>query len=191
MAPLQTWQEKAPFQNLQSWHGGHQSESQQRCQRWHWRTTLSHTLHRAGLFGRVESEKKKRHLEFAKQHMADSSDMKECSLVRRKCYVLSMGNSRCGANPSLPIAPRTPFTLRSMVVAASYCEDAFYPQGLEKWPGLKNKMDGTNYQAILEEHLFQSARDLRLGWNILFHQDNDPKHTANATLRWFQCLGMA
>ncbi|MGH0124380.1 UNVERIFIED_CONTAM: hypothetical protein FKN15_036923 [Acipenser sinensis] len=47
-------------------------------------------------------------------------------------------------------------------------------------------MDGVKYREILEENLFQSARDLGLGWRFTFQQDNDPKHTAKATLEWFK-----
>ena len=37
-----------------------------------------------------------------------------------------------------------------------------------------------------EGNLFQSSRDLRLGRRFTFQQDNDPKHTAKATLEWFK-----
>ena len=47
-------------------------------------------------------------------------------------------------------------------------------------------MDGAKYRGILEGNLFQSSRDLRLGWRFTFQQDNDPKHTAKATLEWFK-----
>ena len=46
-------------------------------------------------------------------------------------------------------------------------------------------MDGAKYREILEGNLFQSSRDLSLGWRFTFQQDNDPKHTAKATLEWF------
>ena len=47
-------------------------------------------------------------------------------------------------------------------------------------------MDGVKYREILEGNLFQSSRDLRLGRRFTFQQDNDPKHTAKATLEWFK-----
>lgn len=46
-------------------------------------------------------------------------------------------------------------------------------------------MDGNKYREILKENLFQSARDLRLGWRFNFQLDSDPKHATKATLDWF------
>ena len=47
-------------------------------------------------------------------------------------------------------------------------------------------MDGAEYREIPEGNLFQSSRDLGLGWRFTFQQDNDPKHTAKATLEWLK-----
>ncbi|KAK1167666.1 interleukin-1 receptor type 1-like isoform X1 [Acipenser oxyrinchus oxyrinchus] len=69
-----------------------------------------------------------------------------------------------------------------MVVAASCYGDA----GTGKLVRIEGKMDGAKYREILEENLFQSARDLGLGRRFTFQQNNDPKHTAKATLEWFK-----
>ena len=47
-------------------------------------------------------------------------------------------------------------------------------------------MNGAKYKQILEENLLQSAKELRLRRRFTFQQDNDPKHTAKATLEWLQ-----
>ena len=46
---------------------------------------------------------------------------------------------------------------------------------------IEGMMDGAKYRELLEGNLFQSFRDLRLGRRFTFQQDNDPKHSANAT----------
>ncbi|KAI4890227.1 hypothetical protein NFI96_001245 [Prochilodus magdalenae] len=43
-----------------------------------------------------------------------------------------------------------------------------------------------SYRDILEENLFQSALDLRLGRRFIFQQDNDPKHKAKITKEWLR-----
>ena len=52
--------------------------------------------------------------------------------------------------------------------------------------GMFGRDIGAKYREILEGNLFQSSRDLRLEWRFTFQQDNDPKHTAKATLQWFK-----
>ena len=50
-------------------------------------------------------------------------------------------------------------------------------------------MAGTGKLVRIEEmmdDLFQSSRDLRLGWRFAFQQDNDPNHTAKVTLEWLK-----
>ena len=48
---------------------------------------------------------------------------------------------------------------------------------------IERMMDGAKYREILEGNLFQSSRALRLGRRFTFQQDNDPKHTAKATIK--------
>ena len=58
--------------------------------------------------------------------------------------------------------------------------------GTGKQVRIEGMIDGAKYREILEGNLFQSSRDLRLGWRFTFQQDNDPKHTVKATLEWFK-----
>ena len=57
-------------------------------------------------------------------------------------------------------------------------------------PGRLVKVEGNmnpeKYRQILEDNLSQSARELRLGRRFIFQQDNDPKHTAKTTQKWFK-----
>ena len=45
-------------------------------------------------------------------------------------------------------------------------------------------MNGEKSREILDEILFQSARDIRLGQMFPFHQNNGPKDTAKTTQEW-------
>ena len=58
--------------------------------------------------------------------------------------------------------------------------------GTGKLVRIEGMMDGTKYREILEGNLFQSSRDLRLGQRSTFQQDNNPKHTAEATIEWLK-----
>uniref|UniRef100_A0A3Q1BWG6 Transposase Tc1-like domain-containing protein n=1 Tax=Amphiprion ocellaris TaxID=80972 RepID=A0A3Q1BWG6_AMPOC len=62
----------------------------------------------------------------------------------------------------------------------------FSAAGTGKLVRVKGKMDGAKYREIPEQNLYQSVRDLRLGWRFAFQQDTNPKHMAKATLEWFK-----
>ena len=49
---------------------------------------------------------------------------------------------------------------------------------------IEGTMNGAKYRQIFDENLLQSANNLRMGRRFTFQQDNDPKHTAKATLEW-------
>ena len=82
-------------------------------------------------------------------------------------------NAMPGANPTPLI------TLRK----ASPC---FLSAGTGKLVRIEGMMYGAKYREIHEGNLFQSSRDLRLGWRFTSHQDNDPEHTAKTTFEWFK-----
>ena len=51
---------------------------------------------------------------------------------------------------------------------------------------MERKMDGAKYRKIQEEDLLPSARKLKLRRQFTFQHDNEPKHTAEATLEWIR-----
>ena len=51
---------------------------------------------------------------------------------------------------------------------------------------VEGNMNAEKYRQILEDNLTQSARELQLGRRFIFRQDNDPKHTAKTTHKWFK-----
>ena len=56
--------------------------------------------------------------------------------------------------------------------------------GSGKLVRIEGTINGAKYRQIIEDNLLQSAKDLRLQQKFKFQQDNDPKHTAKATLEW-------
>ena len=73
-----------------------------------------------------------------------------------------------------------------MVVAASCYWGCFSAAGTGRLVRMEGTMNGAKYRQILEENLLQSAKDRRMWQIFTFHQDNDPKYTAKATLEWLQ-----
>uniref|UniRef100_A0AAZ3QRW0 Tc1-like transposase DDE domain-containing protein n=1 Tax=Oncorhynchus tshawytscha TaxID=74940 RepID=A0AAZ3QRW0_ONCTS len=48
------------------------------------------------------------------------------------------------------------------------------------------EMNGAKYREILDENLFQSTQDPRLGHRFTFQQDNVPKHTDKTMQEWLR-----
>ena len=91
----------------------------------------------------------------------------------------------CGENQALLITCPIQSQQWNMVVAASCYGGVFQLQGQDDWLQLKERWM-YKYRDILEENLFQSALNLRLGRRFTFQQDNDPKHTAKITKEWLR-----
>jgi hypothetical protein len=62
----------------------------------------------------------------------------------------------------------------------------FSPAGTGRPVRIEGKRNRAKYREILDENLFQSAQDLRLGRGFTFQQDNDPKHTAKTMHEWLR-----
>ncbi|KAI4877546.1 hypothetical protein NFI96_019012 [Prochilodus magdalenae] len=58
----------------------------------------------------------------------------------------------------------------------------FGPGNLVRVHGIMNAL---KYQDILKQNLVASARKLKMGRHWVFQQDNDPKHMAKSTQKWF------
>ena len=61
----------------------------------------------------------------------------------------------------------------------------FSAKGVGKMSIIDSKMNAEKYQEILQENLMASVEKLRLPPDWIFQQDNDPKHTARSTRKWF------
>jgi len=66
----------------------------------------------------------------------------------------------------------------------------FASDGVGEIEVIEGRMDGSKYREILERNVKKSASALSLGSDFHFQQDNDPKHTAKATKRWFDDNGI-
>lgn len=60
----------------------------------------------------------------------------------------------------------------------------FVQQGQRSWSELMKIIDRT--RAVPEENMLAAAKEFRLGWRFTFHQDNNHKHTARATMEGFR-----
>lgn len=61
----------------------------------------------------------------------------------------------------------------------------FASNGVGEIEVIEGRMDGSKYREILERNVKKSASALGLGADFYFQQDNDPKHTAKMTKKWF------
>ena len=134
-----------------------------------YRTTLSHTLHRAGLYGReaikkqlLKEKNKQTHLGFANRHVGDSpKNMEESTLVRWDKNVALWPSRKTrwwGENPTPLITRRPPSPQWSMVVAASCYGGVFHRQGLGNWSDLKEWWMVQNRGTFLRETCFWDLR---------------------------------
>ncbi|MCJ8736209.1 hypothetical protein PDJAM_G00256240 [Pangasius djambal] len=159
------------------------------------RTTIIRALHKSGLYGRVarkpllkESHKKSR-LQFAASHVGDTANIWKKVLwadetkielfgLNAKRYVWRKPNTAHHPEHTIPTVKHGGGSIMLW--------GCFSSAGIGKLVRVGGKMDGAKYRAILDENLSESAKGLRLGRRFTFQQDNNPKHTARATMEWFR-----
>ena len=61
----------------------------------------------------------------------------------------------------------------------------FSAKGVGKISVIDNKMNAQKYKKILQKILMFSVERLEVPSDYIFLQDNDPKHTAKSTKKWF------
>jgi len=148
------------------------------------RTTVSATLHKSWLYGRVARRKpllRKRHmtarLEFAKRHVKDSESMRQKILWSDEMKIELFGlNAKQYPSNTIPTMKHGGYSIMLW--------GCFSAAGTGRLVRIEETMNGVKHRKILEENLLQSAKDLRLWRRFTFQQDNVPKHTAKATLEW-------
>ncbi|KAG2457851.1 TCB1 transposase, partial [Polypterus senegalus] len=160
------------------------------------RTTISAAIHASGLYGRVARRKQllsKRHmaacLDFAKRHLKDSQNMRNKILWSDETKIELFGvNARRHVWRKLGTAHHQANTIPTVKHGGGSIMlwGCFSAAGTGRLVRIKGKMTAAMYRDILDENLFQSAIDLRLGRRFIFQQDNDPKQTAKISKEWLQ-----
>lgn len=159
-------------------------------------STISRTLHKSGLFGRVARKKpflkpshKRARLEFARAHINDTqeqwskvlwSDETKIELfgVHQRKYVWRKSGEEVDPDKTIPTIKHGGGSVMLW--------GCFAAAGTGRLVRIEGIMNGEKYREILEKNLLTSASDLKLRRNFKFQQDNDPKHTARATAEWFK-----
>ena len=117
-----------------------------------------------------------------RQNILWSDEMKIELLMKRKLNVKSF----VWRKPSTDRHPRNTTPPMKHGGASIMLWGCFSAAGTGRLVRIEGTMNGAKYRQILEENLLQSAKDIRLRRRFTFQQDNDPKHTAKATLEWLQ-----
>lgn len=160
------------------------------------RTTITAALHRSGLYGRVarwkpllSAKHMKARLEFAKKHLKDSQTVRNKILWSDETKIELFGlNSKRYVWRKPGTAHHLPNTIPTVKHGGGSIMlwGCFSAAGTGRLVRVEGKLNGAKYRDILNENLFHSAQDLRLGRRFTFQHDNDPKHTAKTTQEWLR-----
>jgi len=158
--------------------------------------TVRRSLKRQGLAARVKKRKPlllKRHRiarkKFAKKYRDWTiEDWRKVVWSDESKFLIfgSDGREWCWKDPKLPLQPQhikptVKFGGGSVMMWG--CMGAF---GMGKYCKIDGRMDGELYREILKDEFMGTLSVCNLGIDdVIFQQDNDPKHTAKKTYEWF------
>lgn len=159
--------------------------------------TIKRTLHRNGLSSRVRKKKpylkkthRERRLKFAKKYK--DWGVEEWNKViwsdESKFMIFgSDGRKYCWKKPGEPLTDRHVVPTVKFGGGCIMVWGCFSSFGVGNIVRIYGNMNGELYRQILDDDLLGT-----ISWNevdtndIIFQQDNDPKHTANLTWQWFE-----
>ena len=160
------------------------------------RTTITATLHRSGLYGRVARRKPllsemthESPLGVCKKTAKGLSDCKKQDLWSDETKIEMFGlNTKC----NLWWKPGTTHHLLNTIPTVKHGGGSIMLWGCFSEAGngglvsVEGKLNEAKYRDILHENQVQTAQDLRLGQMFTFQQDNAPKHTSKTTMEWLR-----
>ena len=123
---------------------------------------------------------------FSKRHVGDSSKIWKKVLLSGETKIelfCHQGKHYVWRKPNTSHHPENTILTVNHGGGSIMLWGCFSLVGTGKLVRIEGMMEGAKYREILEG---KSSRDLRLGRRFTFQQDNDPKHTVEATLEWFR-----
>ena len=130
-------------------------------------------------------ENKQTRLVFAKKHVGESPNIWKKLLWSDETKI-ELFDHHVWRKPNTSHHPENTISTVKHGGGSFMLWGCFSLSGTGKLVRIEGMIDGAKYREILVGNLFKSSRDLRLGRRFTFQQDNEPKHTAKATLELFK-----